>query len=263
MKQKMLFFDIDGTLITEGSHILPKSTMASIRQARANGHLAFINTGRTFFNVTDQIKEIGFDGYVCGCGTYIHYKGEEILWNQLTKKRCREIVELIRSCNLDALLEGKEGVYFDYTRPSNPTIAKLQTRFGAEQFSERYSWDSENLQFDKFVIWQTPNSDFSTFFNNISKDFDYIDRENGFGEIVPKGYSKASGIEFLEKYLNIPHENCFAFGDSTNDLSMLEYVPNSIAMGNSSKLILPKVSYITTDIEDNGIENALKNFNII
>ena len=60
MNRKMLFFDIDGTIVAEGTEYLPKSTVKAIRRARENGHLAFINTGRTLFSIDDFLKEIGF-----------------------------------------------------------------------------------------------------------------------------------------------------------------------------------------------------------
>lgn len=48
MEQKLLFFDIDGTLITEGNGArLPESTRIAVKKAREQGHLLFINTGRT------------------------------------------------------------------------------------------------------------------------------------------------------------------------------------------------------------------------
>lgn len=58
--RKILFFDIDGTLITEdGRRYFPDSARRALAQARANGHLVFINTGRVYCNVTDEIKDAG------------------------------------------------------------------------------------------------------------------------------------------------------------------------------------------------------------
>ena len=37
MSRKMLFFDIDGTLVAEGTHYLPQSAVNAIRKARENG----------------------------------------------------------------------------------------------------------------------------------------------------------------------------------------------------------------------------------
>ena len=43
----LLFFDIDGTLFDD-SRKLPPSVLPSLEEARENGHLLFINTGRTY-----------------------------------------------------------------------------------------------------------------------------------------------------------------------------------------------------------------------
>ena len=263
MNKKMIFFDIDGTIVTEGEHIISDSTLRAIKKARENGHLAFINTGRTFFNVTEDIKSIGFDGYVCGCGTYIVYKDELLLDRSIPHETCVEIAKKLRECNIDALFEGSSHVFFDQSKAENAIIARLKASFGSRGFDTTRSWDDPELVFDKFVVWMSKDSDFETFSSYIAKDFDYIDRGHNFGEIVPKGFSKATGIKFLQEKLNIPLEDCYAIGDSTNDLPMLEYVKNSIAMGNSTPLLFDLVAFVTKDIEEDGIEYALSHYGII
>lgn len=263
MDKKIIFFDIDGTIITEESHHLPQSTIDAIKKARDNGHLTFINTGRTFFNVEEQIRDIGFDGYVCGCGTYIHYLDAPLLYHSIPHNKGIEIVKILKDCKINAILEGLNDIYFDYSRPLYPTIANLRDEFVSRGYKANKTWDDPQLNFDKFVVWINEDCDFERFHQYITKDFEYIDRGNNFGEIVPKGYSKATGIQFLLDYFSIPLEHCYAIGDSTNDLAMLEYVPNSIAMGNSDDILYDKVSYVTKKVEDHGIWTALKHYNII
>ena len=41
MTSKLLFFDIDGTLITEGPGVMPESTKLALKKARDNGHLFY------------------------------------------------------------------------------------------------------------------------------------------------------------------------------------------------------------------------------
>ena len=45
--KKILFFDIDGTLLTPHPFKVPESTSRALTKAHENGHLLFINTGRT------------------------------------------------------------------------------------------------------------------------------------------------------------------------------------------------------------------------
>lgn len=263
MNRKMIFFDIDGTIVDEETKAIPNRTIRAIRKARQNGHLVFINTGRTFFNIPKEIREIGFDGYVLGCGTRIYLNGQLLYEKSISHKKCVEIVEKLRECKIDALLEGSDNIFYDQTKKLSGKVARSKDSFRKKGFDVTRSWDEPDIVFDKFVTWTNDNSDFETFYSFISKDFDYIDRGENFGEIVIKGYSKATGIKFLQDYLNIPLEACYAIGDSTNDLPMLQYVPNSIAMGNGTSSLFDLVSFVTKDIMNGGIEHALAYYDII
>ena len=46
MRRKIAFFDIDGTLKSEIDGSVPADAASEIRQARNNGHLMYITTGR-------------------------------------------------------------------------------------------------------------------------------------------------------------------------------------------------------------------------
>ena len=51
----------------------------------------------------------------------------------------------------------------------------------------------------------------------------------------------------------------YAIGDSLNDLPMFSAVSTSISMGNGDKL-KPYADYVTDDISEDGIYNAMKKF---
>lgn len=73
-KRSALFFDIDGTLLSEKTKEIPASTVRALQKAKQEGHAVFINTGRTLCSVPVKIKRLAFDGLLCGCGTYIVYQ---------------------------------------------------------------------------------------------------------------------------------------------------------------------------------------------
>ena len=85
MNRKLIFFDIDGTIIPEDTGVIPESTKEAIKKAKENGHLVFINTGRTFSGITQPIFDLEFNGYVCGCGTHIYFDGKKILIDEADK----------------------------------------------------------------------------------------------------------------------------------------------------------------------------------
>ena len=60
--KKILFFDIDGTLLTPHPFKVPESTSRALTKAHENGHLLFINTGRTKVMMPSALSELHFDG---------------------------------------------------------------------------------------------------------------------------------------------------------------------------------------------------------
>ena len=125
--RNIAFFDIDGTLTSEVDHSIPQLTIQGIRQAREAGHLMFINTGRCYHNVPDRFRNIGFDGYVCGCGTNIHCDNKEILAVAQTHETAMEILDIARATDVDLLFEAKTHLCFDMTRPLKDLHAQHNT----------------------------------------------------------------------------------------------------------------------------------------
>lgn len=261
--KSVIFFDIDGTLISEdGLMTIPESTKYAIAETRKKGNLTFINTGRTRFNINEKVYSLGFDGIICGCGTYIEYKDKVMLYNELSREFCIETAELLRECGVTPVYEHKDGYFFDDKSPKTKELDYFLESFVEEGISTDGRVEDDNFIFDKFVVWENTGCDMNRFYNEIGKNFEIIDRGNGFFENVPLGFSKATAIDIILNHLNIPIKNAYAIGDSRNDLPMLKAVPNSIAMG-GAEVIYPYVSYITTPLSDNGIYNALKHFDLI
>ena len=87
----IVFFDLDGTLISDDeAYIIPDSAVNAIHKAQKNGHLMYVDTGRTVMNVEQRIRDIGFDGYICGCGMYIECDGKVIYQHTLSSELCKK-----------------------------------------------------------------------------------------------------------------------------------------------------------------------------
>lgn len=261
MNKKIIFFDIDGTIIAEKSKKILDSTIQAIKAARENGHLAVINTGRTEFLIGKDLKEdIVFDGYLLGCGTAVIFEGKEQMHCTLAASLIDELVSELRACNIDGVLEGKTMVYID--RPENIHTEVFKKFLDGIKADHDY-WDAADKKVDKLFTYMSDKSDKERFRNKFSQYFDFIDREHGFWEILPTGHSKASGIQYLVDYLGLSMEDTVAIGDSNNDISMLSYVNTSIAMGNANQRVKDMSSFVTTKVDEDGIWNALKWLDVI
>ena len=265
MSRKIAFFDIDGTLTSEINGSVPEDAAAAIAKARENGHLMFINTGRCFQNVELRFRRIGWDGYVCGCGTNIYCDGGDVLYVPQTHATTMRILEIARQTDVDILFESRAQVAFDLTRPLRHPGAVRQYRIFVDQlYHMPENLENPNFFADKFLIWYQEESQLTAFRQVSDQWFDCIDRGGTVREFVPRGYSKATGIRFVLDHYGLTLEDAYALGDSNNDLSMLSYVPHSIAMGNASPASLfEQVEYVTAKSSQGGIRQALAHYHFI
>jgi len=79
-----------------------------------------------------------------------------------------------------------------------------------------------------------------------------------FLEVVKQGINKATGIDRVAKYYNIPQERIIAFGDENNDLEMLQYAKYGIAMGNGIKDVKEIAYDVTKTNEEDGVAYYLE-----
>ena len=123
-RRKLVFFDIDGTIQAEEDGFIPESTKEAIAELRENGHMAFINTGRTAMNVRDDIRSMSFDGYVFGCGTEVEIGGKTIYRKENDPELCVLIANAVRSCGAAPLYERSDAMFLDRKARMLPGMQK-------------------------------------------------------------------------------------------------------------------------------------------
>ena len=259
---KLIFFDIDGTLVPNGIMKMSKGTKEAIRQARANGHICMINTGRTKKLVGEELTgQVEFDGYLLGCGTMMIYHNELLLHKTFERELSKRILEGLTRYRIDAVLEGSEEIYGQplemlYTASFRKYLSKHQKLYC-------HSFENAVGNYDKLYLHVDNLKELDGFYKEFEAELDFIDREGGFFEVVPKGYSKATAIHYMAQRLQIPMEDTVAIGDSNNDLAMLSCVNTAIAMGNATKRVLDIAHRVTTCVDEDGVWNALKWLGVI
>lgn len=261
MERQILFFDIDGTLIDEKKDIIPESAKQALKLAKKNGHLLFICSGRCKAIIPEEVLDLGFDGMVCGCGTYIEYEGKELFHHKLSPELQQEMIRDLLECHIDGVLEGKDCSAFrcDYWMP---VVKNIFVENGSFKAKTQCFWEEE-FSFDKMALWFDESSDMAKFQRKYSAQFEFIKRDPTFYEVVPKGISKASGMRFVCDRLGIDQTNTVAFGDSANDVSMLQCANTSVAMGGGNPILFDMVDHVTSPVMEDGIARAMKHLKLI
>ncbi|WP_343600566.1 HAD family hydrolase [Mycobacterium sp.] len=82
--------------------------------------------------------------------------------------------------------------------------------------------------------------------------------DNGLIEVVPRGVSKATGIDEIAGPLGIVAADVVAFGDMPNDVPMLLYAGHGVAMGNAHPDVVAAADEVTTTNTDDGVARVLE-----
>ena len=80
-----------------------------------------------------------------------------------------------------------------------------------------------------------------------------------YGAVGVNNVSKAMAINMLKE----EGFKTIAFGDAAVDIPMFQVCDESVAMGNASAEVKEKASYVTADVDQDGLYLAFKHFNFL
>ncbi|MCR4793325.1 MAG: HAD-IIB family hydrolase [Lachnospiraceae bacterium] len=258
----LIFLDIDMTIWDERLYI-PESTKDAIKLAKVMGNKVFINTGRSRSNTRyAALDELGMDGVVAACGCHIEIEGEVLYQKLLTCEQIRKSLNVLRSEHMPVVLEGSDNCFFDPEDfPDDPFAATLWESLGER--ARRLDTLTESDPINKFSADITKDTDFDTVCDSLGGFLDTINHNGVVVEFVPKGHSKATGMELVRKHYDVPFENVYAVGDGMNDMEMIKSAAHGIAMGQGNPELLMAAEYVTDSVYEDGIYRAFKHYKLI
>lgn len=276
MAQKIIFLDVDGTLVNYENH-LPDSAVQAIHKAQLKGNLVFTVTGRSKAEMYPEILDIGFDGYIGGNGSYIE-AGEKVIKEvTLSSADTRRIVDWLQNRGLEFYLEANSGLYASraFDERGQATIQEYSDRKGKgrevtvrQVFPEMifdadlYRDDINKISFilDSYQDFLDAQAEFPGYKLGT---WGGAGEKALFGDIALGNINKAVAVDELLTYLDIPVADSFAFGDAKVDIPMLEHCGTGIAMGNGGPEIKKMADYITASVDDDGLKKAFEHFALL
>lgn len=262
MDKKAIFFDIDGTIYSYDKGVI-EDTKDAIRELRANGHLVFLCTGRTYPMVTDDIRDIGFDGVVAGGGTYIEFDNKVLFKKDIDADITNDVIRCMRKNGIMPIPEGHEYLYFETEDKIKPVYRRAYDIYMNSIPDRIRLIDIGDVRAAKVSGAFDDDSNIEAVVRKMESRFRYVIHNDKLLELIPKNYSKAEGIKLLISEIGVKWENTYAYGDSFNDLEMLKYVKYGVAMGNSHKDLFSQVEYRTGDYDKGGVRESLERFGLI
>ena len=277
---KLIVTDLDGTLLNTKKEISPKNVEALL-SAQAKGVEIAIATGRTYANTLAICQRAGLQPHIISNnGSFVYTKdGVKIMAIGLDRQPVKNAVSWLTNSKYFYTLCTDNNIFMpsnadflltdDFeTAGINPAISRrgvektikgllsldgVQFVHHMEDFLEEdhtfanisaFSFHQKKLQQGRDYF-----SEFAGMSMTVSGSFIF--------EMLHTSASKGNAVEHLSQYLNLPLEEVMAIGDHYNDISMLERVGISVAMGNGEEAVKTICKFVAPSNENDGVGHMI------
>lgn len=277
MRRKIVFLDIDGTLIGTDRRVA-QSAIDAVHHAQERGHIMLICTGRSIPEVGPEIMSLGCDGIVAASGAYVEIRDTVIMNRFIEPTVITAVSAIFDHLGVDYLWQSSRGMW-----ATGHYIAQVRDLERSAFEGERGgNWHSLEQSREQARREHRPLGDLvpgskGTFFALPQRGVSYqqlcdalsqqpLDVVRGSlgmgipanGEAMMRGVNKALGLRVALRHLGSTVEDAIAIGDSDNDFDMIRTAGIGVAMGNAVEGIKRAADFITTDVDDDGIARAFR-----
>ena len=258
---KAAFFDIDGTLVSFATHGVPESTVHALQRMRERNIKLFVATGRPPYAVPSSasslFERVPFDAFLTFNG-----------------QLCYDEQGVYRDCPIDSddvqvlVRQASSGMYeVSFMQRTRSFVSRRSERVDAidKAVGTPYGDGDLSMAFGEptyqMCAYVDPGNEGQ--FMDVCRHVEYTRWCDGFCDVIPAGGGKSVGITATLERFGLKPEECIAFGDGGNDVPMFGCVGTSVAMDNASDDVKAAATYVTTDIDEDGIWNACEHFGLL
>lgn len=244
---KIIFFDIDGTLVDPATGKISGKTMECLKRLHDNGILLCIATGRPTASLPN-LSGVHIDAFCTFNGSLCYNNREVIHSAPIPPKAVEKVLE-------------------NATAMGRPVSVAVRNRLAAN------GWDEDLAGYYRLAgLELSVSEDFSSACEepvyqimlgcreadhpDIIRDAEGVDITfswNRAADVIPAGSGKAQAIQKIIAYYQLDASRALAFGDGHNDIEMLQTVGTGIAMGNASQYIKELADDVCAPVSEDGI----------
>lgn len=269
---KLIALDLDGTLLDSDKQLSEENRQALVRAAETGIEIVPA-TGRFYRGMPLIIRELPYVRYV------ISINGAQVYDVAKQKTVCSSDIPLNRALSVMKRLDELPVIYDCFQDGWGWMTQELYDK------AQDYTANIHSLEMIRDL--RTPVPDLKTCLKERSKDVQKIQMffkdmklraemlkklSEEFPDLVvttsivnnieinSREATKGNALKKLAEYLDIPLSQTMAFGDDTNDITMLQSAGIGVAMGNSKQEVKQAADYVTEDCNNCGVAHALKKF---
>lgn len=272
MKKRAFVFDLDGTLLNSDKKIFDQN-LEIINELIDQGNFIAIITGRNFSQIQDYLEPLKKVEHfiVLNGGAIYNNRTKQLNYisQPLNQKLIQYMVSKVISIKRELQFSNYDRLYRVYF--GNNIFEDIKEPNFFKDATKNPKFDDWNLVkhlVEKDVLRIAIRCE-KEFRQEIIKELkelkydqycDLSESSNTYIECDPISVSKFNSLKSILEENKINYKDIYAFGDSENDLSVLEKTQNSVAMGNANDNIKIKCKYVIGNNNTLAIAEFLKQF---
>jgi len=257
MDYKIVFFDVDGTLVNYEDGRIEESTRASIKQLKNKGIHIVAATGRPL-SMCQDLRNIGIETFITANGSHVKYQNQVIHKIPIAK----EIVHAVKAFAED----NKQSLSFFTEQLSMNNVQEEQTLKAMQETLSLLEFPDINEDIstqEVYLMCLYGDEDIEKKYTSKFPHLLFKRWHPYITNVLQHDVSKSIAVQAVLDYFDLSPEEALAFGDGDNDIDMLEQVGFGIAMGNGSEALKNVANYVTKKSTEDGIDYALRELQII
>ena len=245
-KPKIIFFDVDGTLVPLKGAAWPR-TLEALRRLHQNGIRLCIATGRAPMEVP-KFEGVSFDAFLTYNGSYCFTPEQDIFKNTIPTE---EVATLIRNAAALGLPVALANTTRLAANGSEPDLEEYFAIGGVElKIAEDFDAMAQGEIFQ--VLMSGREAEYPAILKDVenAKIAAWWDRAV---DIIPASGGKGIAVEKMLEFYGIDKSDSMAFGDGNNDIEMFRAVGTGVAMANASARLQAAATAHCRDVKEDGI----------
>ena len=250
--------DLDDTLLNEESQLSPY-TLAILARARAQGIRHIPASGRAMHSMLQYTRQLntGVPYIACNGSQLISAENTILESFDLDPALARAIIRYLKPYGFYAQSYRDDAFYFD---------ADCEASAAYQRSSTMRAVPVGNLE--AFTTFPVPKLLFVHEPGEVERVYPLVQQafpevaftisKPYFLEAQPAGVSKGAALERLARRMGFTPERTLVFGDSLNDLSMLAFTPNSVAMGNAREEVKAAANFVCKTNAEDGVAHFIE-----
>ena len=265
MAIRLRALDMDGTLLTPEHQISPAVKQA-IHDARAQGIVVVLASGRPYIGMKKYVAELGLDipGQFC-----ISYNGGLVQRAEdgscvaevtLDHNDYLKFEQLARQLGVHFQALDKTHLYTPNQDISHYTVHEVSLTGIPLRYRAVEQMDP-TLRFPKLMMVDEParlDDAIAQMPAEITENYTLLKSAPYYLEILNKQVNKGQAVRILAEQLGFTADEVMAVGDQENDLAMLSYAGYGVAMGNAIDSVKQQARYQTATNAEDGVAQAIQ-----